>query len=191
MNTQRRSNNNAAAYLREYRRIFERMKRGMSCAELKDSVSYNFIVQMIPHHRAAIEMSENLLKYTGCGELSEIARNIITEQTQSINDMLAIKEECLLCESPTAALREYQSKTNEITALMFREMCGAYSDRNISCDFMREMIPHHMGAVRMSENALNFCICHKLEPILKAIISSQEKGICEMKALMKRQGCAK
>ncbi len=190
MNTQKRSCNGAAVYLAEYRRIFERMKHEMRCAELKDSVSYNFIVQMIPHHKAAVEMSENLLKYVCCGELVQIAKGIITEQTQGIKDMLAIKEECLLCESPAAALRNYQGRTDEIIGLMFREMRGAYSDRNISCDFMREMIPHHAGAVRMSENALNFCICHKLQPILKSIISSQEKGIREMKALMKKQGCA-
>ncbi len=190
MNTQKRSCSDAETYLAEYRRIFERMRHEMRCAELKDSVSYNFIVQMIPHHRAAIEMSENLLRYVCRGELAKIAKGIITEQTQGIKDMLAIKEECLLCESPTAALREYRGRTDEITGLMFREMRGAYPDCNISCDFMREMIPHHLGAVRMSENALDFCICHRLEPILRSIISSQEKGIREMKALMKKQGCA-
>lgn len=31
---------------------------------LTDSISGNFIMQMIPHHTAAIEMSANILKYT-------------------------------------------------------------------------------------------------------------------------------
>ena len=46
---------------------------------------------------------------------------------------------------------------------------------------MNEMIPHHEGAVRLSKNALEHCICPQLIPILEAIITSQEKGISEMK----------
>ncbi len=190
MNDPKHACEDAESYLKAYRRIFEEMKHAMKCAELKDSISYNFIVQMIPHHRAAIEMSENLLKYTDCGELANIARRIISEQTKSIENMLAIKEKCLMCENPTGALRDYQRKTDEIIKTMFCEMGGAYSDSRISCDFMREMIPHHMGAVRMSKNALDFYICSGLKPILSAIIASQEKGICQMKALLKKQGCA-
>ncbi len=96
MNDPKHACKDAESYLKAYRRIFEEMKRGMKCAELKDSISYNFIVQMIPHH---------------------------------------------------------------------------------------------MGAVRMSKNALDFYICSGLKPILSAIIASQEKGICQMKALLKKQGC--
>lgn len=40
------------------------MIQGMTDDELDESISHNFIVQMIPHHKAAIEMSQNLLQYT-------------------------------------------------------------------------------------------------------------------------------
>lgn len=46
------------------------------------------------------------------------------------------------------------------------------------------MIPHHMGAIRMSENALRFPICPELIPILTAIISSQKRGVQEMEKLL-------
>lgn len=56
----------------------------MTDAELGDSISNNFIIQMISHHRAAIKMSQNLLPYTTCVPLQEIASNIIESQNKSI-----------------------------------------------------------------------------------------------------------
>ena len=49
-------------YLADYRNIVQNMIMEMTSAELDCSISHNFISQMIPHHKAAIEMSENILK---------------------------------------------------------------------------------------------------------------------------------
>ena len=46
-------------YLCRFYKILDEMIEGMTNAELTNSLSHNFIVQMIPHHRAAIEMSES------------------------------------------------------------------------------------------------------------------------------------
>ena len=46
-------------YLQKYNRILTEMIRGMEEARLKDSISYNFIVQMVPHHLAAIDRRRN------------------------------------------------------------------------------------------------------------------------------------
>ena len=54
----------------------------------------------------------------------------------------------------------------------------------IPCDFIREMIPHHEGAIRMSENALRFSLCPELIPILDAIIISQKEGVRQMRKLL-------
>ena len=51
-------------YLNTFYCILDQMVREMTTANLTESISNNFIVQMIPHHQAAIRMSENLLKYT-------------------------------------------------------------------------------------------------------------------------------
>lgn len=173
----------AENYLNEYRRILDNMIDGMTRAPLTDSISNNFIVQMIPHHMAAIEMSENLLRFTKDETMQSIARNIISEQTQSITNMKAIYAACLTLINQQRSVNAYESRINSIMCAMFSQMKTAPSDGNIDCDFLREMIPHHLGAVRMSQTALNFNVCRGLVPILSEIISSQRRGIRRMQSL--------
>ncbi len=177
------------AYLSRFNCILDEMIEGMTTAELTNSISHNFIVQMIPHHRAAIEMSENILKYTTFVPLQEIAQNIISEQTKSIENMRRIECECSECINPKCDVCLYQRRVDQIMKTMFNAMGNAAAANNINADFMREMIPHHRGAVEMSENALQYDICCGLRPILKAIITSQLKGIMQMQRLLKYMNC--
>lgn len=104
------------------------MIKGMEEAELTDSISHNFMAQMIPHHMAAIEMSENILKYSAYVPVRNIASGIIAEQTKSIADMKAILEHCSMMENGE----------------------------------------------------------QELKPILYAIITSQQEGVCKMECLLKQ-----
>lgn len=172
-------------YLCRFDQILTEMISGMTGVELTDSISHNFIVQMIPHHKAAIEMSENILNYTTCLPLQNIASNIIVEQTKSIENMQTILCECgeLLNSSQDVCI--YQKRVQQIMQNMFTKMSNACADNNINANFMREMIPHHKGAIQMSENALHYEICPELVPILQAIISSQRRGVREMEGLLR------
>lgn len=171
-------------YLSSFYYILDDMIRGMTTAKLTDSISHNFITQMIPHHKAAIEMSKNILKYTTNIELQKIAENIISEQTKSISDMRRIFHCCSRFDNGCKDLQLYQRKIDNIMYTMFNAMADAKISNNVNCDFMWEMIPHHMGAVEMSENTLQYDICHELKPILDAIIISQKRGIKEMQQLL-------
>lgn len=81
----------ADCYLNKYQKILNEMIQKMTETELTNSISHNFIVQMIPHHKAAIEMSKNVLCYTENKKLQDIAKGIISEQTKSIENMLEIE----------------------------------------------------------------------------------------------------
>ncbi len=177
------------SYLCRYDAILDQMIRGMKGAELTDSISHNFIVQMIPHHRAAIEMSGNLLRYSDFAPLRRIAQNIVREQTQSIANMERALGTCERLRNTREDLCRYGRRFDSITEVMFSQMRNACADNNINGNFMREMIPHHQGAIRMSKNALQYPICPELDPILRAIISSQEKGVQEMEALLRQLYC--
>lgn len=171
-------------YLSRFYDILDEMIWEMCNADLTDSISHNFIVQMIPHHRAAIEMSRNLLQYTTFVPLQDIAVNIVEEQTKSIKDMTKALGECSKLKNTKDDLQLYMRCYHQITHTMFAGMGDAFASNDINADFMREMIPHHKGAVQMSENALKFPICPELTPLLQAIITSQKKGIHEMECLL-------
>ncbi len=171
-------------YLTCFSRILNRMMSCMTTANLTNSISRNFIVQMIPHHRAAIEMSKNILCYTTLIPLQEIALDIIREQTEGIRDMERILRCCSRMGNNNQELSCYQNHFREITDTMFSDMENACTVNDINADFMYEMIPHHLGAINMSQNALNFPICPDLKPILESIITSQKKGVYEMEELL-------
>lgn len=179
-------------YLNRFGEILDEMIQGMTSAEPTDSISHTFIVQMIPHHMGAIEMSRNLLKYTTCIPLQEIAQSIIASQTRSIRNMQQADSLCRNMCNSSRSVCSYLENYDRITETMFREMRNARPANNINVSFIREMIPHHSGAVRMSQNALSCHICPELTPILHAIITSQEKGIRQMECLLRRlnpEGC--
>lgn len=171
-------------YLKQFDTILNEMIELMSGAELNNSISHNFIVQMIPHHRAAIEMSRNLLQYTTCIPLQNIALNIIKGQTESINNMNAILNHCSMLTNTekdiTLSLQSYE----RITQTMFHRMRKACTTNDIDSNFMNEMIPHHMGAIKLSKNTLRFPICRDLVSILESIIESQQNGVRKMNCLL-------
>lgn len=171
-------------YLRTFYSILDEMIQKMTEAQLTDSISYNFIVQMIPHHRAAIEMSENILKYTTSLSIQNIASQIITEQTKSIADMEQIMYCCGQLNNSRQDVCLYQRRVNQIMRAMFYGMEHACSDNMINADFLREMLPHHRGAVELSQTTLQYEICEELIPVLNAIITSQCRGILQMQQLL-------
>lgn len=176
---------NTREYLVRFQQILNEMICKMTSAKLTDSISNNFIVQMIPHHMAAIEMSQNILRVTTDVAVQNIAMSIVEEQTKSIENMRRVQEECSLLTNSPWELCRYQTKMDSIMETMFRGMRCACNDNRIDADFMREMIPHHRGAVEMCENTLGYDICPGLCPILRAIISSQKRGIAQMQCLLR------
>lgn len=189
MNERCQLSNVTKDYLTRFHCILDEMIEGMTSACLTDSISQNFIVQMIPHHRAAIEMSQNILQYTTNVPLQNIAEQIVTEQTKSIENMRRIEKTCSTCCNAERDLCLYKRRTEQILQTMFDGMGSARATNRINADFMREMIPHHRGAIAMSENALQYEICPELIPILQAIISSQKKGVQQMQALLRCMEC--
>jgi len=183
MNIQTELSKTSVRYLEQYHKILEYMICGMHDAELTDSISHNFIVQMIPHHKAAIEMSVSLLKYTTWIPLQNIAENIIMEQRRGVANMTAILENCCQYENTEPEQYSYLQCFRQIAANMFYRMENACEDNSINGNFIREMIPHHEGAIQMAENALNFPLCPELVPILQSIITSQRAEVREMQRL--------
>lgn len=175
-------------YLASFDGILCDMTEGMAHADLSDSISHNFITQMIPHHQGAIEMSRNLLRYTTNIPLQNMALQIVKEQTRSISDMNRILCKCDEVRNCRDDLCCFQTRTKKIMQTMFCEMKHACTSNCVNGNFIREMIPHHCGAIAMSENTLRYCICPELVPILDAIIQSQRREVRTMCCLLRCMG---
>ena len=83
------------------------------------------------------------------------------------------------------AAKDYFTRFYCILDEMIQGMTEVELTGSISHNFIVQMIPHHEGAVKMSENALMFCTCPELIPILQSIITSQKRGIMQMQQLLK------
>ena len=176
-------NNPMFDYLDAYYDILDGMKREMTAAKQTASISRDFIIQMIPHHRAAVEMCENALRYTVSEPVSTLAQTIIRQQTQGIAEMKAILCPCdTVCNSHREVCC-YRQRNAQILNTMFSAMAHV-SGVGVEQNFLREMVPHHEGAVQMSENALSFCTCQSLHPTLRNIITTQKHEISEMRQLL-------
>lgn len=173
-------------YLNEFYQILDTMIQRMTNVDINNSISHNFILQMIPHHEAAIEMSNNVLQYTTNIELQNIALNIISSQTQSIESMLRAFDRCSTVMNQNTDVINYQRAYNSIIEAMFSDMANAPISNNININFINEMIPHHIGAVSMARNALRFDLCTELIPIINEIIRSQSLSVQAMRTLLAR-----
>jgi uncharacterized protein (DUF305 family) len=113
---------------------------GMSSTQVESE--FDYLTQMIPHHEEAIASARLLLQGTNRPEMREFAQSII--QTQS---------------AEVARIREflstwYPGRETEVSYQpMMRDLSGLTGDE-LDQAFLKDMIPHHMMAVMMSQQAL-------------------------------------
>ena len=105
-------------YLCCFYQILDEMIQSMTTAGLTQSISHNFIVQMIPHRRAAIQMSQNILRFHPSQPVQRFAQRVIDQQTREIAQMEAALPAGSQLANPTADLRLCQRRMD----LIYREM---------------------------------------------------------------------
>lgn len=179
----------AKRYLIRFDEILNQMADKMISQEVTNSITINFIRCMIPHHQAAIEMSENLLQYTRYQPLQEIANNIIKRQTEGIEQMTEIATTSSYLNTPKD-INNYIAKYLEITKEMIEKMKNSSRCVNINLNFVNEMIPHHEGAIYMCKNLLLYRIDPRLRNVADSIIKEQSEGVKKLKQVQAYQ-CGK
>lgn len=176
-------------YLCCFYQILDEMIQSMTTAGLTQSISHNFIVQMIPHRRAAIQMSQNILRFHPSQPVQRFAQRVIDQQTREIAQMEAALPAGSQLANPTADLRLCQRRMDLIYREMYAKMGSAPENNARAAVFLQQMIPHHQGAVRMAENALKYDICTELVPLLRAIAVRQRQDIAQMRSLLRTSRC--
>lgn len=172
-------------YLSEYCYILQNMIMEMTGAELGCSISHNFIMQMIPHHQAAVAMSENILKFSNNSNVRRIAENIIAEQNASIEAMRNIEENTKNLLNCRQDLQKYQCCICEIMRKMFCCLKTAAQTDCVDKNYLCEMAALYRGGLQMACEALKNCLCPDLKPIVQDIIRSSRKTLNEICCLLK------
>lgn len=179
----------AKTYLCCYYRILDEMVQSMTTAGLTQSISHNFAVQMIPNHRAAIQMSDNLLRFdSGSGSVRRLARQIVENRTRDIADTESALPACRALITPPMDLRLYQRRMDLIYREMYARMGAAPEHNRLPALFLAQMIRHHQGAVRMAEHALKYDVASELVPILRSIVVRQRQEAAYMRSLLRGAG---
>lgn len=75
------------AYLKAYHTIMSEMDKGMSAKPTTSNVNILFLEEMIPHHKGAIAMAENILLYTTNPSVHKLAQQIISSQKEQLPQM--------------------------------------------------------------------------------------------------------
>lgn len=172
---------NSFKYLRRFDEILKEMEQAMLSQQITDNITQDFIICMIPHHQAAIYMCENLLMYRSNYRLQRLARQIIEVQTKRINRMLLIQRTLVGYKSKKSDVDKYMKRYYSIVREMTMGMRRSLRSTNISLDFISEMIPHHMGAIKMCENVLQYDIDPRLRDLANEIIKEQSNNIVTLK----------
>ena len=76
-----------AAYLKSYITIYNTMIAAMESAKPTGNIDRDFLTEMLPHQNAAIQMGNNILRYTQNRELRTIVQNMMTKQQKQVTGL--------------------------------------------------------------------------------------------------------
>lgn len=172
------------AYLEEQKTIMTDMMEAMK-VEATGNASVDFLKGMIPHHESAIEMSESYLKYGGSNsELKQLANDIISAQTDEIDQMNKLIEE-INASGETDAEKEkgYLNAYDQMMSGHEHMQHGAAAAKDVEDAFADGMLMHHQMAVDMSKAIIDYTDHEEVKKLAETIIAAQEKEIKQLKEI--------
>lgn len=175
---------NIKKYLNEQNSEMSTMMEDMKNIKHTGDPAIDFLYGMIPHHKAAIEMSKSLLKYGGeNAEIKKIAENIITNQSKEIEEMKDMIKRMEL--NPNVDEKKEQDYLKEYKNLFNKHNNNDISNVNsVDKAFAMEMIKHHEMAVSMSEIVLKYTDNKDVVDLAQNIIESQKDEIKQMREII-------
>ena len=179
----------AKRYLCCYYQILDGMTQGVSAAKLTQSISHNYIVQLLPQHRAAIRLCRNLLDASNDSAVRRLAQRIAAREAEAIEQLEAELADAGQLTSPQMDLRLFQRRSDLIFREMYAQMGAAPEGNRLDVLFLRQMIPLRQGGIRAARTALRYEVSTGLAPLLRSAIDAQSREVGQMRALLSQRGC--
>jgi uncharacterized protein (DUF305 family) len=132
---------------------------------------FGYLTGMVPHHEEAIRNAQVLLAGTDRPEMRAFATRIIETQTREVAQI----------RSWLATWYPGRDTTVDYTPMM-GDLTGLRGD-DLDRAFLTDMIPHHMGAVMMSQQLLGRRLAThtEVEPFARTIRDTQHAEIVQMR----------
>ena len=174
----------AKRYLCCYYQILDEMIQGISAAKLTQSISQNTIVQMLPHHRAAIRLSRNILEASNDGAVRRLAQRIAAREAETIEQLEAELPDAAQLTSPQMDRRLCQRRMDLIFREMYTQMRAVPDGNQLDVLFLRQMIPQRQGGLRAARTALRYEVSTGLAPWLRSTIDANNRDLGQLRTLL-------
>jgi uncharacterized protein (DUF305 family) len=138
-----------------------------------------FLDTMIAHHQGAVDMAKLAETKAAHAELKTLAKNIISSQEKEIGEMKSWREKWFAAQ-PAAMNMEMAGMADSMKGMDMKKL-DALSGNAYDLEFIKQMIPHHEGAVVMAKEALQKSEKAEIKALANSIIKDQEAEIKQMR----------
>ncbi|MFB2980220.1 DUF305 domain-containing protein [Microseira sp. BLCC-F43] len=141
----------------------------------------HFIEMMIPHHQGAIDMADLALRRAKHPEIRRLAQIIKRDQTREIQQMRTWYKAWYGTQVPATSMGGMGMMGMHRHGDMMGDLEALRNASDFDQEFIRQMIPHHEMALRMSSMALNHATKPEIRNLANSIIKSQTDEINQMR----------
>ena len=167
-----------------YLSMMDTMMQNIDTVKMKLYADLDFMRMMIPHYQGAVEMSLYEIQHGRNFEMIQLAKSIIAEQINEIQQMsLWVKSYHLKKEMDTDT---YQKPLMQTMLVMMEQMPPAALLSDTDKSFAAVMIPQHQAGVDMAKVILQYGQDKVVSRMAQNIISSQQVEIEQMKSFLKK-----
>jgi uncharacterized protein (DUF305 family) len=138
-----------------------------------------YIDTMAAHHLGAIEMAKMAETKAQHPELKALAKTIIAAQERENGEMKAWREKWFAGQA--SAINMEMSGMHDSMKDMDMQGLAKLGGREFDLEFIRQMIPHHEGAISMAREALQKSQRAEIKSAADSVIRDQEAEIKQMK----------
>lgn len=138
-----------------------------------------FLDTMIAHHQGAVEIAKPTAGKAEHSEIKTLAKNIIADQEKEIAEMKRWREQWF-SGKPAAINMQMAGMTDSMKGMDMKKLDSS-SGAEFDLEFIKQMIPHHEGAVSMAREAIKKSQKEEIKNLAAAIIKAQEAEIKQMK----------
>lgn len=173
-----------SAYLEEQDVVISDMLKNMR-VKPSGSAELDFLISLIPHSEASVELSKNYLLFGGSNkELKSLANEIIEEQTEEIEDMRKLIR--------TIQKSGFTDKEKENGYLkLYNKMISSHqhiteeteASSNVEKAYIEGMVIHHQMASDMAKAILKYSSHHEIKDIAEDILEMQMEEISQMEEI--------